>query len=68
MGSLTLKLGYCFQYWNYRKGTDSFDPRPLIFKLQQQDSKFNDICVSWSFLKTYEIQVLRTSVFLNSNF
>ena len=27
---------------------DSFAPRPLIFKLQQEVLKFNDICMSWS--------------------
>ena len=26
----------------------SFAPRRLIFKLQQEALKFNDICVSWS--------------------
>ena len=29
-----------------------FAPRPLIFKLQQEVLKFNDICVSWSSPKT----------------
>ena len=32
--------------------THIFAPRPLIFKLQQEDIKFNDTCVSWSFPKT----------------
>ena len=32
--------------------THSFVPRPLIFKLQQEVLKFNDICVSWSTPKT----------------
>ena len=49
--------------------------RRLIFKLQQEVLKFN-ICVSWSppktdvgrFFLTWKIEVLRTSVFLNSNF
>ena len=36
----------------YRKATHSFAPRPLIFKLQQEVLKFNDICVSWSSPKT----------------
>ena len=31
-----------------RKATHSFAPRPLIFKLQQEVLKFNDICVSSS--------------------
>ena len=39
---------------NNRKDTDSFAPRPLIFKLQQEVLKFNDI------------DVLRTSVFLSN--
>ena len=27
-------------------------PRPMIFKLQQEVIKFNEICVSWSTRKT----------------
>ena len=30
----------------------SFDARPLIFELQQEVLKFNDICVIWSSPKT----------------
>ena len=30
----------------HRKATHSFSPRPLIFKLQQEVSKFTDICRS----------------------
>ena len=52
MDSLTLKRHNSFQNYNNRKATDSFAPRPLIFKLQQEVSKFNDICVSWSSPKT----------------
>ena len=52
MGSLTLKRHNSFQNLNIRKATHSFAPRPLIFKLQQEILKFNDICVSWSSLKT----------------
>ena len=37
MGSLTLKRHNCFQSKNYKKATQSFAPRPLIFKLQQKD-------------------------------
>ena len=37
---------------NNRKATHSFAPRPLIFKLQQEVLKFNNICVSWSSQKT----------------
>ena len=51
MDSLTLKHNY-FQNENNRKATHSFAPRPLIFKLQQEVLKFNDICVSWSSSKT----------------
>ena len=38
---------------NISKATNSFALRPLIFKLQQEVWKFNDICVSWSTSKTY---------------
>ena len=36
----------------HRKIAHSFAHRPLIFKLQQEVLKFNDICVSWSSPKT----------------
>ena len=36
MDSLTLKRYNSFQSQNNRKVTDSFTPRPLIFKLQQE--------------------------------
>ena len=52
MDSLTLKRHNSFQNYNNRKATHSFAPRPLIFKLQQEVLKFNDICVSWSSPKT----------------
>ena len=42
MDSLTLKM----KKNKNRKTTDSFAPRPLIFKLQQEVLKFNDIFVS----------------------
>ena len=48
MDSLTLKRHNFFQNENKRKPTYGFAPRPLIFKLQQEILKFNDICVSWS--------------------
>ena len=75
MDSLTLKHNY-FQNENNRKATHSFAPRPLIFKLQQEVSKFNDICVSWGSPKTdlktnflnFENGSLKMSVFLASNF
>ena len=41
-----------FQNKNDRKATQSFAPTPLIFKLQQELLKFNDISVSWSWPKT----------------
>ena len=72
MDSLTLKRHNSFRNYN-KKTTDSFAPRPLIFKLQQEVLKFNDIFMSWSSPKTdletnfltQKIKVLRTSVFLN---
>ena len=33
----------------------SFACRPLVFKLEQEVLKFNDICVSWSFPKTDQV-------------
>ena len=51
MDSLTLKCHNSFQNENNRKATHGFAPRPLIFKLQQEVLKFNDIFVSWSTLK-----------------
>ena len=52
MDSLTLKRYNSFQNENNRKTTHSLASRPLIFKLQQEVLKFNDICVSWSSPKT----------------
>ena len=43
MDSLTLKRHSSFQNKNNRKATDSLVPRSLIFKLQQEVLKFNDI-------------------------
>ena len=48
MDSLTLKRHVSFQNKNNRKATQSFAPRPVIFKLQQKVLKFNDIFVRWS--------------------
>ena len=75
MDSLTLKRHNSYQK-KIIKATHSFASRPLIFKLQQDVLKYNDVYVSWSSLKTdllanflnLKIEVLRTSVFLNSNF
>ena len=41
-----LKRHNSFQNKNHRKATHSFAPSSLIFKLQQEVLKFNDICVS----------------------
>ena len=46
--SLTLQRHNSFQIENSRKAILCFAPRPLIFKLQQEVLKFNDIFVSWS--------------------
>ena len=43
MNSLTLKRRNSFQNYNNTKATHSFAPRPLIFKLQQEVLKFNNI-------------------------
>ena len=74
--SMTLKRHNSLQNKNNEKVTLSFTPTPLILKLQQNVLKFNDICLSWSSPKltwrqtfwTYKIEVLTTSLFLNSNF
>ena len=49
---LALKCHNSSQNKNDRKATHRFAPRPLIFKLQQEDWKFSDICMSWSSPKT----------------
>ena len=48
MDSLTLKRHNSFQNYNNRTTIHSFAPRPLIFKLQQEFLKLNDIRASWS--------------------
>ena len=48
MDSFTLKRHNFFQNESKRKAAHIFAPRPLIFKLQLEVLKFNDICVSWS--------------------
>ena len=52
MDSLTLNRNNSSQNKNNRKATHNFAPRPLIFKLQKEVLKSNDICVSWSSQKT----------------
>ena len=61
MKSLTLKRHNSFQD---RKATDAFAPTPLIFKLQKEVLKFNDICMSWRSTKTR----LETNFVLSGNF
>ena len=61
-GLLTLKCHNFFQSLKKIEKTHTV----LLPDLKLQKSlKFNDICMSWSSPK---IKVLRTSVFLNSNF
>ena len=48
---MTLKRHNSFQNENNRKATHSFAPRPMIFMLQQEVLKFNDIFVSLSSTK-----------------
>ena len=50
-GLFDFKCHNSFQNQNNRKATHGFALRPLIFKLQQEVLKFNDIFVSWSFPK-----------------
>ena len=76
MESLTLKRRNSFLNKNERKATRSFVPRPLVFKLQEEVSKFKDICVSWSSPKTdletkylhLENRSFECITFPNSNF
>ena len=49
MSTLTLYRHNSFQNQNNKKDTHSFAPRRLVFKLQQEGLKFNNIFVSWSF-------------------
>ena len=52
MDSFTLKRHNSFLNKNNSKATRSFALRPLIFKLQQEVRKFNDIYVTWNSPKT----------------
>ena len=52
MDTSTLIDHNSFQNQNNGKATQIFAPRLLIFKLQQEVLKFNDLCVSWSSPKT----------------
>ena len=58
MDSLTLKRHNSFQNENNKKATHSFAPRPLIFKLEQEGLKFNEI-------KKFKIQLLKTDMVTN---
>ena len=49
MNTLTLYRHNSFQNQNNKKATHSFAPRRLVFKLQQEGLKFNNVFVSWSF-------------------
>ena len=52
-GLFDFKTSYnSFKNQNNTKGTHKFAPRPLIFMLQQEVLKFNNIYVSWSSPKT----------------
>ena len=75
MDFLILKLRNSFQNKNNRKATHSFVPRPLIFILQKEVLKFNDIYVIWRSPKTDLVTILNLEnqsfeniVFLHSNF
>ena len=71
MDFLALKRLNSFQMSKNRKTTTSFAPRPLIFKLQGEVLKFNDICVSWNSLKTDLETIffnLRNRSFKNASF
>ena len=59
MDSLTLKHYNSFQNENNIKVTHRFALRPLIFKLQQAVSKFNYICVSWSYQNWPGVRLLK---------
>ena len=60
MDSLNLKRHNSFQKKNNGKVTHSFPPRPLIFKLQQEVLKFNDMCACWSSPKLIRKQIFQT--------
>ena len=58
MDFLTLKRHNFFQIENNEKATHSFAPRPLIFKVEQEVLKSNDISMSWSSPKLIWRQIL----------
>ena len=43
-----------FQYYNNREATHTIAPKSLIFIVQQEIWKFNDICMSWNSLNTVQ--------------
>ena len=76
MEYLNAKRHNFFQTQSNAKATHTFARRPLIFKLQKEFLKFNDICMSCSsantdlvtrFLNENSRKKLRKSIFLNSN-
>ena len=76
MDYLNVKRNNFFQNQSNAKATHTFARRPLIFKLQKEFLKFNDICMSCSsantdlvtrFLNENSRKKLRKSIFLNSN-
>ena len=76
MDSFTLDVIIPLKIKIIKKPQHTFAHRPSIFKLQQEVLRLNDICVSLGSPKNWSedgfsklgIEVLRTSVFLNSNF
>ena len=50
--TMPFKTKYLITKHKQKTSSLDFFPSPLIFKLQQEVSKFNDICNSWSSRKT----------------
>ena len=68
MDSLILKRLNSFQNQNNIKAKHSFAPRPLIFKLQKEALKFNDIYVSCKIWPRDNSFKLRKSTFWKRQF
>ena len=68
MDSLILKRLNSFENQNNIKAKHSFAPRPLIFKLQKEALKFNDIYVSWKIWPRDNFFKLRKSTFWKRQF
>ena len=56
MDSLTLKRLNYFQNKNNTKANHGFTPRTLIFKLEKEVFKFNNICVSGTSPRTDDLE------------